>query len=402
MSSARDHIHLWDNIRGTWSLAVVVAHTVPSFSTPQSGYFRDAGASPIFDFLFVFVRTFRLPMYFVMAGFLAALQYERHGLAATARNRFKRIVVPMVIGWLLMFPLLQLAIAYNLHVAGTARFPGVAETLMSAIANADLDYYWFLYYLLLCYVTVLGVRALVYKVIAERWRTEMRTGFRVLLSSRWAALCFMLASAPTMIADMNTWHLRKLPGLFDTPASLLPVVQVVLGYSVFFAFGWLLYRNRDLLPCLERGAVAQVVLGTLLVPVTIACMYVILSPGNDPGAVERAKWTVVMVSNLACWLLLLGILGFFQRRLSRPVSSLRYLSDASYWIYLTHAPITWFVPPALAGVALPGLIKLPLLVALEAAIVLIPYHFFFRYTVVGDYVIGQRHVRPVSAHSVVA
>jgi glucans biosynthesis protein C len=116
----------------------------------------------------------------------------------------------------------------------------------------------------------------------------------------------------------------------------------------------------------------------------------------------RAKWGVIAISNLACWLLVLGVLGIFQRRLSRPVPLLRYLSDASYWIYLTHAPITWFLPPAVASIALPGLVKLPLLVAAETLIVLIPYHFFFRYTVVGDYVIGQRHVRPVSGHSVVA
>jgi glucans biosynthesis protein C len=267
MTSSREHIHLWDNIRGAWILSVVVAHTVTSFATPQSDYYRDAGAHPIFDFLFVFIRTFRLPLYFVMAGFLAALQFERHGLAATVRNRFKRIVVPMVVGWLLMFPLLQLAIAYNLHVAGTTPFPGVVETLENAVAHADLDFYWFLYYLLLCYVTVLAVRALVCKVASDRRRMELQAGFRALLSWRWAAPCLMLASAPTMIADMNSWHLRKLPGLFDTPTSLVPVVQVVAGYSVFFAFGWLLYQNRDLLQSLERGAIGRVVSGTLMVHV---------------------------------------------------------------------------------------------------------------------------------------
>jgi glucans biosynthesis protein C len=101
-------------------------------------------------------------------------------------------------------------------------------------------------------------------------------------------------------------------------------------------------------------------------------------------------------------LLVLGVLGVFQRYLRRPVAPLRYLSDASYWIYLTHAPITWLLPPAVAGIMLPGLIKLPLLVALETLIVLIPFHFFLRYTVVGDYVIGKRHTRAVAGQSVAA
>ena len=33
----------------------------------------------------------------------------------------------------------------------------------------------------------------------------------------------------------------------DTSAALLPPIRILVAYGVFFTFGWLLYRRRDLL-----------------------------------------------------------------------------------------------------------------------------------------------------------
>ena len=46
-----------------------------------------------------------MPAFYVMAGFFAALLLQRYGSQRTIANRFWRIVVPFVVGWIVIYPL---------------------------------------------------------------------------------------------------------------------------------------------------------------------------------------------------------------------------------------------------------------------------------------------------------
>ena len=48
------------------------------------------------------------------------------------------------------------------------------------------------------------------------------------------------------------------------------------------------------------------------------------------------------------WMLIFGIVGAFVRLLDRPSPIVRYVSDASYWMYIVHLPIVIAVPGLLA------------------------------------------------------
>jgi glucan biosynthesis protein C len=49
-------------------------------------------------------------------------------------------------------------------------------------------------------------------------------------------------------------------------------------------------------------------------------------------------------SAAACWLLILGMIGVAERVLARPRPAVRWLVDASFWIYLVHLPLCVVVP----------------------------------------------------------
>jgi peptidoglycan/LPS O-acetylase OafA/YrhL len=55
---------------------------------------------------------------------------------------------------------------------------------------------------------------------------------------------------------------------------------------------------------------------------------------------------------LASWLLILGLIGVAERVLARPRPSVRWLVDASFWIYLVHLPLCVVVPWLLSGLPL--------------------------------------------------
>ena len=59
-----------------------------------------------------------------------------------------------------------------------------------------------------------------------------------------------------------------------------------------------------------------------------------------PYAGEAWVWPVAAVVQVAfAWLMCFGAMGLFRWIASRERFWVRYLSDASYWLYLTHLPL---------------------------------------------------------------
>ena len=94
----------------------------------------------------------------------------------------------------------------------------------------------------------------------------------------------------------------------------------------------------------------------------------------------------------------LCLMGLFRAVLREGNAHVRYLSDASYWLYLMHLPLII----ALQGVAqdwpLPSIVKLALLVAVTGGLLLLIYQWGVRYTPIGTLLNGKRaRVRPAES-----
>ncbi len=57
--------------------------------------------------MILFIHSFRMPIFFVMAGFFAAMMRARRGSKDLLVNRFRRIVLPFVVGWVVLFPVME-------------------------------------------------------------------------------------------------------------------------------------------------------------------------------------------------------------------------------------------------------------------------------------------------------
>ena len=49
-------------------------------------------------------HIFRMSLFFFIAGFFARMMFERKGARGFWSNRAKRILVPLVAGWVVLFP----------------------------------------------------------------------------------------------------------------------------------------------------------------------------------------------------------------------------------------------------------------------------------------------------------
>src|SRR5688572_21716369 len=104
----QERFHSFDALRSAMMLLGIWMHGVQCY-TILNVYmwpFKDTARSPVFDFTINWVHMFRMPVFFVMAGFFFALLKDRRGTAKTLRNRADRILVPFVLGWIVLAPVI--------------------------------------------------------------------------------------------------------------------------------------------------------------------------------------------------------------------------------------------------------------------------------------------------------
>jgi glucan biosynthesis protein C len=111
-----------------------------------------------------------------------------------------------------------------------------------------------------------------------------------------------------------------------------------------------------------------------------AGMYVV---GDSESLAMRALG--LMAQALLAWMAIRAVFALFRRYTDRPSRTFRYLSDASYSIYLFHHLIVIVVATALLSVPIgPGL-KFPIVLACASILSLAIYHLLIRRSAVLGY-----------------
>ncbi|MDH3455593.1 MAG: acyltransferase family protein [Gemmatimonadota bacterium] len=377
-----------DGLRGSMMLLGVALHAAVAYMRTPLGElwgFKDQHTHYGFDVLVAVVHTFRMPVFFVMAGFFAALLFYQRGAHQMIRNRAQRVLVPLAIGWLVLFPLTIAGFAF-------ARLGGAANATSDAIRYAastamlehlQLLHLWFLFDLLVYYGAALLVCRLVHRTPDAR-RRNVAVGFGWLLQ-RWYA--------PLLLAVPTVLTLAPMPsGMLETPGTFLRPPATLAAHGVFFTFGWLLYLRRDLLQSLTKHAWGRTLAGCALFP--LHGLAVIRLAGQ---ADQTLRGVAIVSLAVMIWLFVFGLTGLFVRYLGsqRPLG--RYVADASYWFYLLHLPLVVWGSGLLAGRPWPAGVKYAVLLTAVVVVCWGTYDVAVRPTIVGVFLNGRRYPRGLPA-----
>jgi len=355
-------------MRATMMLLGIYLHVVVGYSGDGHWPYIDPHPTSVLNFTLGIIHSFRMPAFFVMAGFFGALLWSRRGPAEFAANRAKRILLPFALFWSLLFPTMA-AIVITLQRGADAIIP--AFTSGAILKRLHPLHLWFLEYLLVLYV-IGGCVA-----YACRW-VPAAVVEKVHGLYRWA---LERPSAPAIFALFSWPVLTVMRGNLKDCDGFAIEWLILAAYVVPFGFGWLLYHQQDLLPRFERH------IGVYLL-LAVPCFLVYGKTSGASNALLKAAGNV-----LVCWFLTFACIGLFLRYCSSASARWRYLSDSSYWLYIMHMPIVVLLQVALLKVPLPALAKVPIVLAIAVAILVASYDLLVRQTWVGALLNGRRYPR---------
>lgn len=393
-NSSMERLHALDAVRGFALLLGIVLHGCMSFmpSLASIGYpIVDQSQSPFLEIVFFVIHVFRMATFFLIAGFFARLVFHRRGTKAFIKDRSKRILVPMLS---LYLPVAGAVTAVFIWAVFKTYGTLTPENAVPAPAGTQalpfpLMHFWFLYILVWLYVLALAGRWLVGKL-------DGREKLRNWIDGIYAKLINSYVAAPLLAVPIAAAFFLKKDWLWaggvPTPdQGLIPIWTSLFIYGYVFVLGWILERQKHLLHNIRLNTWVNLGFGAIA---TVACM-LMLGDNVEFLATPNPTWHLPYAISYAIAIvgLSLAFIGGGMILFSQESPFIRYLADASYWIYVLHLPIVFGLQTWMMDMSLHWSFKFPLLMVLALIPLVITYHWFVRSTWIGNIMNGRRYPR---------
>lgn len=312
-------------------------------------YTTDISENP-YLYLIEAVHGFRMPVFFMISGFFALMIHDTKGLRRLVSHRLRRIGLPLLC---CMFTIIPATLwLFSLDDLDPIWWP-----LMWLGGFAHL---WFLWYLLL----IVGLFAIL-----------IRLGIRFNHKLWWLLIPALFI--PQYLMQDDTLGA-------DTPIDIVPALHLLAYYLIFFIFGAFLYRRRFVVS--RRWSLLILPAMLVVFPVALAIQYV--APTDAPFEGMHETGTILSVTYT--WMMCFGLWSLFGVLASKERFWVRYVSDASYWIYICHLPLMILMHMFILDWDIDVHIKFALICGAAITVLLIIYRYGVRYTPIGTALNGPR------------
>jgi peptidoglycan/LPS O-acetylase OafA/YrhL len=381
-----------DALRAVLALLVVLLHaSMPYMLAPFPGLpwpVHDAPSAWV-DAVGWWADSFVMPTFLLLAGFSAWQLMHHKGPQKFLSHRVRRVLVPLALGAAVLLP-----IELYLWIAG---WVGQGQVPAGKLLSLKLDpphgdhlwglsHLWFLQYLFL------------YSLVAW-WmasRTAKHRSLRIVERESDSS-----APASRRSSALFMWSIALLGGLSAGGIMCLwPRVLIgfhhgwwphpanFLCFGLLFAAGWQLAARHRAGGNISAGCELSAGAGLLLFAISL--------PGLREFAALRdayalADWMTAVTFGMSGWLSAIGWTGVFLKYANRGQHrAVRYLAEASFWLYLIHHPLVALLHIDLALVNWPSEIKFALASSAAVVVSLGMYESFVRHTQLGVLLNGRR------------
>lgn len=342
----------------------------------------DQPGQTVFDAFIYWVNGFAMPVFFLAAGVSAPAACESRGARVFLKHRVNRLLRPLLFGCLTVLPLSYLLWGYGLMVSGRCTLYDISSWRFSPQVRPylyGLGHLWFLEYLfLVCLVWCGGWSLRRAFVSRSATGTGAEDGFSRILASPWRPLLFAVPTGLIFLVDSDT--------MLRVDNTIVPNVFRLLHYTFFFTVGAWIGKVREpkrlFIPRSTFYLSASLVVFAVMLPLLLR-----------HAAAPLHGWPRLAYCGLAAlfpWLTVFGSLGVLLRLVRGRGAVMRFLTEASFWVYLVHVPIVAFAQLVLLGFAWPTPLKFLMVSVVAIILSLLSYEFMVRRSLIGVIINGAR------------
>ncbi|MFC4256559.1 acyltransferase family protein [Altererythrobacter xixiisoli] len=337
---AGERQHYWDTLRALLMLLGIPYHVALSYRPGETWIVRSNEGWAPFPQIAEFIHLFRMPAFFLIAGYFAALLLSRRAPALWLKQRFVRLGIPFITSILVLVPIMNLACEFS-------NLP-YSKALSSFLWNSShsggywVRHLWFIIVLLYLSTMMAALSGVI---------PRLRTGY---IAEGFDRLCarHILPALLVLGLVIGLWRAGVLEAFYiaglntNLLQQILRLDELIL-FAPWFLLGFLFQRAPATLKSFTRVSLPMVVLAAVF---TVLAFRV--APDLHPA-------TGRLLSTFAILTLTQVVIAAAHYWMDRPSMLVSRFVDAAFVIYLFHMPIitilVWLgqdvpVPTAVKGI----------------------------------------------------
>jgi glucan biosynthesis protein C len=320
MKQTNEREHFWDALRAFLMLLGIPYHVALSYQPGQDFIVHSGEGVVGFAQIAQALHLFRMPAFFLVAGYFALLLLARREPAAWLKSRAIRLGVPFLTSLLVLVPLMNLACELS-NFGWNAAVASWRHNLLTS-GGYWVRHLWFI--IVLLYFSAAAT------LLATRSR-RVRSGLVPPRIDAAVARRFVPAFLAVAVL-IGAWEALAVEGFYAAglatmvPQQILRLDEAII-YAPWFTLGCLLVRARTTVAqaCRFSWPLFVIALGT-----TVAWLWLHL---------DVAPMTERFIASIAALAITQVLIAAARVLLDRPMPLVRRLTDASFVIYLFHLPI---------------------------------------------------------------
>lgn len=313
--------HHWDALRAFLMIIGIPYHVAMAYRANDVWIVNAREGDLIFTWMAGVIHLFRMPAFFVIAGYFATLLLLRRAPQDWLKNRLIRLGLPFLACLLTFNPLLNLFTELsNFHLWGA-----LASWEKNSLVSGGywVRHLWFIIVLLYLCMMAAGLS----KLAPATSRAELPHQRDAWLAKH-MPLALIAIGVLVGIWQAGAIELFYIAGLAtNIPQEILRLDQLI-SYAPWFALGWIICRAPQFREALHRPS-------PLLATIALISIVLYLQVGRDVHPMtERFIGTIAAITMTQI------LVAAFKRFADQPHPLVQALVSGAFVIYLVHLPIT--------------------------------------------------------------
>lgn len=312
--------HFWDALRAFLMLLGIPYHTALAYRPEREWIVHSGEGATVFTYLAEFIHLFRMPAFFIIAGYFAARLLVKRSPGSWLHGRFRRLTIPFIACIATLVPILNFACEMS-------NLP-LADALASWRHNSATSggywvrHLWFIIVLLYC-STIMALFTWAWPALSSA-RLPARIDGWIARHHLTALLCLSAVLGLWQAIAIELFYKAGLAR--NVPQEILRLDEFI-AFAPYFLIGCMIARAPQTLDRLVRflPSVALVAAGA------VTLSLVLLDDLSPPVGRFVATFAAVATTQT--------IIAAARHLASQPIPLVQNLVAASFVIYLFHMPI---------------------------------------------------------------